>query len=65
MMNEKKDGTSRRAVLPTLENSNFQVWSDKLNDYIFSQAHIPGGPDKITKVAMVNLTYFVDNAFEA
>ena len=65
-MNEKtRDGTSRRAVLPILENANFQGWSDKLADYIFTQAHIPGGPDKITKVAMVNLTYFVDNAFEA
>ena len=65
-MNEKtRDGTSRRAVLPILENANFQGWSDKLTDYIFAQAHIPGGPDKITKVAMVNLTYFVDNAFEA
>jgi hypothetical protein len=48
-----------------LEAASWPKWSDMLVDYLFTVAHIPGGPDQITKISMMDLEHFVENAYES
>ena len=66
MTERNTDGsTVLRRVLPMLEAASWHKWSDMLVDYLFTVAHIPGGPDQITKISMMDLEHFVENAYES